>query len=101
LKKNNKSAPANWRTTNDTALAVSFVVLFFISFFEGVMGMRTIQTQLVEKGLKQSNTQEIERESFELKNKKKETLSRREIEELMGTNRPTYRRVGGAFRNKR
>lgn len=32
--------------------------------------------------------------------KKREILSRKDIEELMGTKRDTYKRVGGALRRK-
>ncbi|MFC0417749.1 hypothetical protein ACFFHH_20285 [Cytobacillus solani] len=34
------------------------------------------------------------------KNKSNERLSSRDLAELMGTNRPTYKRVRGAIRNK-
>jgi hypothetical protein len=65
------------------------------------MGMKTIQSELVGKGFADVLKQEIEKENSKTSKKRKETFSRKEIEELMGTNRPTYRRVGGAVRNKR
>jgi response regulator of citrate/malate metabolism len=69
---------------------------FFISFFEGEMGMRTIQAELIEKGLKQADTQEINKES---KNPK-ERLSEQELKELMGSNRDTFKRHRGAIRRR-
>jgi len=65
------------------------------------MGMRTIQTEFIEKGLKQVDRDVLKNERTNIRNKQKETFSRRELEELMGCNRQTYRRVGGAVRNKR
>jgi len=59
------------------------------------------QMKVIEKGLKQVDTGELKNRQANTSNKKKETFSRREIEELMGCNRPTYRRVGGAVQNKR
>lgn len=73
---------------------------FFISS-KGVMGMRTIQTELVEKGLKNAQINEVDKENSKTSKRVKESLTRREIEELMGCNRQTYKRVGGAVRNKR
>lgn len=63
--------------------------------------MGTIQSELIEKGLKQARIQEVEKESTKRSKKEKERFSRREIEDLMGCNRQTYRRVGGAIRRKR
>ena len=63
--------------------------------------MRTIQTEFIEKGLKQVDRDVLKNERTNIRNKQKETFSRRELEELMGCNRQTYRRVGGAVRNKR
>ncbi|WP_192841131.1 hypothetical protein [Bacillus gobiensis] len=37
----------------------------------------------------------------EKKKKKEECLSRKDIEELMGVNRPTYKRYKGAIKQKR
>ncbi|MEK5148783.1 hypothetical protein MKX53_17520 [Psychrobacillus sp. FSL K6-4615] len=63
--------------------------------------MRTIQTEFIEKGLKQVDRDVLKNERANISNNQKETFSRRELEDLMGCNRPTYRRVGGAVRNKR
>lgn len=58
-----------------------------------VMDMtRTLQDQLVDKGLAKKTGQKVESK------KKTEKLSKRDIEELMGIKRPTYRRNRGAFR---
>lgn len=57
--------------------------------------MRILQTELIQKG--------IYRKTKEEENKQKlnhEKMSRREIEELMGVKRPTYKRNKGAFRQK-
>lgn len=57
--------------------------------------MRTLQTELVQKGLsKNENRQESKRRQ------PKQQMSQREIEELMGVRRSTYKRVKGAFRQK-
>ena len=57
--------------------------------------MRTLQTELVQKGLnKEINKQASKRRQ------PKQQLSRREIEELMGINRSTYKRVKGSYRQK-
>lgn len=63
--------------------------------------MGTLQTELVEKGIKQAHIQEIDKECSKRSEQLNERLTRREIEDLMGCNRQTYRRVGGAIRNKR
>ncbi|SEM13331.1 hypothetical protein SAMN04487786_1111 [Paenisporosarcina quisquiliarum] len=62
--------------------------------------MRTIQSGFIEKGLKQVD-RNVLKMNEQICNKQKETFSCRELEDLMGCNRPTYRRVGGAVRNKR
>lgn len=59
--------------------------------------MRTLQSELLRLKLGKKKKQH-ERAP---KKKRKTDLSRREIEELMGTRRQTYRRVNGAFRAKR
>lgn len=61
--------------------------------------MRTIQSEVIEKGLKRFDREESEKMKINSSKRQKEAFSRREIEELMGNNRPTYRRVGGAIRN--
>lgn len=58
--------------------------------------MKTLQEQLIEKGLstmKVSSVDNVQRP--------KEILSKREIEELMGCHRPTYRKVNGVTKRKR
>ena len=59
------------------------------------------QTKVIEKGQKQANRSELKKKQANISNKNKEALTRREIENLMGCNRQTYHRVGGAVRNKR
>ncbi|WP_419962086.1 hypothetical protein [Psychrobacillus sp. BM2] len=59
------------------------------------------QTKYIETGLKQVDRGEFVNERPNTSNKSKEQMTCREIEELMGCNRQTYRRVGGAIRNKR
>lgn len=57
--------------------------------------MRTLQTELVQKGLiKKENNRASKRRQ------PKKQMSQREIEELMGVRRSTYKRVNGAFRQK-
>lgn len=63
--------------------------------------MRTIQTELVKKGFSDVLKQEIDKENSKRSKQVKESLTRRELEDLMGCNRQTYKRVGGAVRNKR
>ena len=63
--------------------------------------MRTIQEQLNEKGLSDGHIQEIEHSSANTSIKSKEHLTRKEWEELMGLNRPTYQKQGGTVRRKR
>lgn len=63
--------------------------------------MRTIQSEVIEKGLKQIDRDVLKNERANISIKQKETFSRRELEDLMGKNRQVYRRVGGAVRNKR
>lgn len=63
--------------------------------------MRTIQSEVIEKGLKQVDRDDLKNGQTNISNKQKETFSRRELEDLMGCNMPTYKRVGGAVRNKR
>ena len=57
--------------------------------------MRTLQTELVQKGL----SKEVNRGTSKRRQPKKQ-MSRREIEELMGINRSTYKRVKGSYRQK-
>lgn len=53
--------------------------------------MKSIQEQLIEKGLVQPVAREI---------KRNERLSERELAELMGTNRDTYKRHRGSVRRR-
>jgi len=63
--------------------------------------MRTLQEQLIEKGLSRPRAGEIERKNTRARGKQSELLSERELQELMGVNRPTYgRKKGGAFRQR-
>ncbi len=58
---------------------------------------RTTQQQLVEKGL----GKEPDKKKDLKRNEKKSTkLSKKEIEELMGINRPRYYRSKGSFRSR-
>lgn len=64
-------------------------------FIEGVDNMRTIQTEMVQKGLRKETKGQASK-----RRQPKKQMSRREIEELMGVNRSTYKRVKGAYRQK-
>lgn len=63
--------------------------------------MRTIQNQLKEKGLTVSLTGTKVSPGVKVSDKPKEKLSRKEWEEIMGVNRETYQKQGGAYRRKR
>lgn len=72
-------------------------VLFL--FGERGIVMRTLQNEL-SKWSKKNNVKTPVKKS-EPKKKKKESFSRREIENLMGIHRPRYERgSGGAYRQK-
>lgn len=58
--------------------------------------MNTLQEQLIEKGLSTSKVHVVDNDV-----KPKEVLTKRDIEELMGCYRPTYRKVNGVTRRKR
>lgn len=64
---------------------------------------RTLQNQLIEKGLvnnlpkKQSRKQAKQQKKQRPKNIK---LSRRDLEELMGIKRQTYHKVKGSYRSR-
>lgn len=63
--------------------------------------MRTLQSQLIEKGLSQRAGREIDRKSTKVRGKQEEQLTDRDLAYLMGTKRPTYgRKKGGAFRQR-
>lgn len=57
--------------------------------------MRTLQTELVDKGLAKKRNPVPKKCKHN-----KERLSTREIEELMGARRDTYKRVKGSVRRK-
>ncbi|WP_404427289.1 hypothetical protein LG296_01595 [Ureibacillus chungkukjangi] len=65
---------------------------------------RTLQSQLIEKGLvnkvpkKQQSKQPKEQKP--MKQHKTTKLSRRDLEELMGTKRPIYHKVKGSYRSR-
>jgi hypothetical protein len=64
--------------------------------------MKTIQQEL-QKWLKSNKNMERTAKKKRIKKKKnpKERLTERDLRELMGINRPVYRRAkGGAFRQK-
>ena len=63
--------------------------------------MKTIQEQLVDKKLSDSRIQKTEHSNTNTNFKSKEHLTRKEWEELMGLNRPTYQKQGGTVRRKR
>lgn len=64
--------------------------------------MRTIQEQLREKGLSDSREATGVDSNAKALPKVKETLSKREWAEIMGSNRDTFRRTrGGAIRRNR
>jgi hypothetical protein len=67
-------------------------VLFILLF--GVMGMR-LADHLSDQDVKKMKS--IKKKP---KKKRKEKLSRRDLIDLMGMNRPTYKRVRGAIRRK-
>lgn len=63
--------------------------------------MRTIQEQLREKGLSDALRQEEASANTQASKRPKETLSRKEWEEIIGMNRETFQRVSGTVRRKR
>ncbi|MBB4824138.1 hypothetical protein HNO89_001358 [Sporosarcina luteola] len=63
--------------------------------------MRTLQNQLIEKGLSQPAGQAGRKQRTKTSGGQEEQFTPREWAELMGTNRPTYgRKKGGAFRQR-
>ncbi|PIC81046.1 hypothetical protein CSV75_04505 [Sporosarcina sp. P18a] len=63
--------------------------------------MKSIQEQLIEKGLVQPVKREIEKKDTRTSKKRYERLSERDLRELMGENMPTYGRArGGAYRQR-
>ena len=62
--------------------------------------MGTLQTELIEKGLKTAFGQEIDKKNIRSSKRAKERFSRREIEDLMGCNRAIYVKRGGTIRQR-
>ena len=62
--------------------------------------MKSIQEQLIEKGLVQPVKREIEQKDTRTSKKRNEQLSERELAELMGTNRDTFKRHRGSVRRR-
>ena len=61
--------------------------------------MKTLSDELVSKGL--ASAAQLTKQLTQSKPKNTEKLSARDLAELMGTNRDTYRRgTGGAIRRK-
>ena len=63
--------------------------------------MRTTHDQLKEKGLTVSLSDAKSPPNNLVREKPKEKLSRKEWEEIMGVNRETYQKQGGAYRRRR
>ena len=63
--------------------------------------MRTMQEQLIEKRLSERREDILEQENIKARKKINEELSRKDWEDLMGMNRPTYQKSGGTYRRKR
>ncbi|WP_084245210.1 hypothetical protein [Planomicrobium okeanokoites] len=63
--------------------------------------MKTTKEQFKEKVVSISLSGAKSLQNTEKIKKPKEKLSRRELEELMGMNRETYQKQGGAYRRKR
>ena len=63
--------------------------------------MKSIQVQLIGKGLAKPVKQEIGQKDTRTSKRRNERLSEWELAELMGINRPTYgRKKGGAYRQR-
>lgn len=58
------------------------------------------QTKVIEKGLKQVDRDVLKNRHANTSIKKKETFSRTELEDLMGQNRDTYKRVRGSVKRR-
>lgn len=52
------------------------------------------------KWVSRTSEEEIKREGINSHKEKKEQLTQRDIEELMGIRRPRYRKSGGAFKQR-
>lgn len=63
--------------------------------------MRTLKTELIEKGLSDARASEVEPKCINTNSKSKEKLSDKDLRELMGVNRDTFGRgKGGAIRRR-
>lgn len=63
--------------------------------------MKTLQSELIEKGIAKACTRETNHKSSKNKDKHSKRMTDKELRELMGVNRDTYRRgPGGAFRRR-
>lgn len=62
--------------------------------------MKSIQEQLIEKGLAQLVTEAGKKNDAMTRRKSNERLSERELAELMGTGRDTYKRHRGSVRRR-
>lgn len=63
--------------------------------------MRTLRDQFIEKGVVVSLRAAEEVADVKVSKRPKEKFSRKELEELMGVNRETYQKQGGAYRRRR
>ncbi|MET3657852.1 putative transglutaminase-like cysteine proteinase [Sporosarcina psychrophila] len=62
--------------------------------------MKSLQKELVEKGLSDACTGEVEQKNTRTRGKSSEQLSHREWAELMGVNRDTFIRYRGSVRRR-
>lgn len=62
--------------------------------------MRSLQTELIDKGLSQTRTAEIDRKDTRTRDKQSERLTVWEMRDLMGANRPTYGKVKGRVKQR-
>ncbi|PIC59089.1 hypothetical protein CSV80_00775 [Sporosarcina sp. P12(2017)] len=62
--------------------------------------MKSIQEQLIEKGLVQPVKREVEQKDTRTSKKRNERLSEWELAELMGTNRDIFKRHRGSVRRR-
>ncbi|PIC72517.1 hypothetical protein [Sporosarcina sp. P17b] len=63
--------------------------------------MKSIQEQLIEKGLVQPVKRDIEQKDARTSKRRNERLSEWDLRDLMGSNMPTYGRArGGAYRQR-
>lgn len=82
-----------------TAIAVSFVALFFISQ-KGEVRMGSLKIRAYRKRVKTGSYSRDRFKEYKFNQLEKERLTHREIEDLMGCNRDTSKRVRGAFKRR-